>query len=61
MTDHLNVLDYVYLTYYFKRDTDICFFYRIDKMWKFKEGFESLSNKEDEMTEEEIAALEKLN
>jgi hypothetical protein len=30
-------------------------------MWKFKEGFESLYDKEDEMTEEEIAALEKMN
>jgi len=52
---------YEYLTYYFKRDTDIYVFYRIDKMWKFKEGVESLSDKEDEMTEEEIAALEKMN
>jgi len=51
---------YEYLTYYFKRNTDIYVFYRIDKMWKFKEGVESLSDKEDEMTEEEIAALEKI-
>ena len=36
-------------------------FYRIDKMWKFKEGVESLYDKEDEMTEEEIAALENKN
>ena len=36
-------------------------FYRIDKMWKFKEGVESLYDKEDEMTEEEIAPLEKMN
>ena len=61
MTDHLNSVDCEYLTYYFKRDTDIYVFYLIDKMWKFKEGVESLSDKEDEMTEEEIAALEKMN
>jgi hypothetical protein len=30
-------------------------------MWKFKERVESLYDKEDEMTEEEIAALEKMN
>ena len=30
-------------------------------MWKFKERVESLSDKEDEITEEEIAALEKMN
>jgi hypothetical protein len=35
------------------------FFYRIDKMWRFKQGVESRSDNEDEMTEEEIAALEK--
>ena len=61
MTDHLSALDYEYLAYYFKRDTDIYVFYRIDKMWKFKERVESLYDKEDEMTEEEIAALEKMN
>ena len=60
MTDHLNSLDYEYLTYYFKHDTDI---YVLPhwQMWKFKEGVESLYDKEDEMTEEEIAALEKMN
>ena len=61
MTDHLNTLDYEYLTHYFKRDTDIYVFYRIDKMWKFKEMVESLSDKEDEMTEEEFAAFDKMN
>jgi hypothetical protein len=30
-------------------------------MWKFKERVESLYDKEDQMTEEEIAALEKMN
>jgi hypothetical protein len=30
-------------------------------MWKFKDGVEYLSDKEDEMTEEEIAALENKN
>ncbi len=32
---------------------------RIDKMWRFIQGIESRSDNEDEMTEEEIAALEK--
>ena len=35
------------------------FFYRIDKMWRFIQGVESRSDNEDEMTEAEIAALEK--
>ena len=30
-------------------------------MWRFKQGVESWSDNEDEMTEEEIAALEKKN
>ena len=31
MTDHWNTLDYKFLAYYFKRDTDIGGFYRIDR------------------------------
>jgi hypothetical protein len=33
----------------------------ISKVKLYKEGVESLSDKEDEITEEEIAALEKIN
>ena len=60
MTDHLNALDYEFLTNYFKCDTDIDVFYCIDKIWRFIE-VESLFDNEDEMTEEEIAALKMIN
>ena len=69
MTDHLNSLIYEFLTYYFKRDTDINVFNRIDpydipwidQMSRFIEGVKSLSEKEDEMTEKEIDVLKNIN
>ena len=35
------------------------FFYQIDKMWRFIQGVKSLSDNEDEMTEDDLAALKK--
>ena len=35
------------------------FFYQIDKIWRFILGVKSLSDNEDEMTEDDLAALKK--
>jgi len=53
VTDHLNALDYKFLTYYFKRDTDIDVFLTHWQNVEIYRGVKSLFDNDDEMTEED--------
>ena len=59
MTDHLNTLDYEFEYIISSVILTSMFFYQIDKIWRFILGVKSLSDNEDEMTEDDLAALKK--
>ena len=59
VTDHLNTLDYEFEYIISSVILTSMFFYQIDKIWRFILGVKSLSDNEDEMTEDDLAALKK--